>query len=182
MPTGPSLYTPKVSANTPPAFDAELSAHKKLALAAFAARDSGLKILIKKGSFMKALVLLASLLGAISVHAADKKIGNVIMIERDVENVYTRCIADLKDQDREKEQQFCALQITTSPFEVMMNRNGGIRYRTPNCQVDSDFGNGKMLVSFQALGKDATLADSKRCLQNAVNENSDIVATIQTVE
>lgn len=131
---------------------------------------------------MKAIILLASLLGAISVHAADKKIGNVIMIERDVENVYDRCIANLKEEDRAKQNQFCALQITTSPFEVMMNRNGGIRYRTPNCSVDSDFGNGKMLISFQALGKDATLADAKRCLQNAVNENSDIIATIQTVE
>lgn len=131
---------------------------------------------------MKAIILLASLLGAISVHAADRKVGNVIMIERDVENVYDRCIAYLKDEEANNRQQFCALQITSNPAEVMLNRNGGIRYRTPNCSVDSDFGNGKMLISFQALGKDAKLADAKRCLQNAVNENSDIVATIQTVE
>jgi hypothetical protein len=131
---------------------------------------------------MKAIILLASLLGAISVHAADKKIGNVIMIERDVNNVYDRCLAELKNEDRDRKQQFCTLQITTSPLEVLMNRNGGIRYKTPNCMVESDFGNGKMLMIFEALGKDSTLADAKRCLQNAVNENSDIVATIQTVE
>lgn len=131
---------------------------------------------------MKAIVLLASLLGAISVHAADRKIGNVIMIERDVENIYDRCVAGLKDEDREKTDQFCAIQITQSPMEVMMNRTGGMRYKTPNCVVDSDFGNGKILISFRALGKDAKLADAKRCLQNAVNENSDVIATIQTVE
>lgn len=131
---------------------------------------------------MKALVLLASLLGAISVHAADKKVGTMIMVERDVDNVYDRCIAALKPEDGNKASQFCVVQITTNPYEVMLNRTGGIRYRSPNCSVDSDFGNGKMLVSFQALGKGATLADAKRCLQNAANENSDIVVTIQTVE
>lgn len=131
---------------------------------------------------MKAIILLASLLGAISVHAADKKIGNVIMIERDVDNVYDRCIAGLDDENRDKRDQFCAIQITKSPMEVLMNRNGGIRYKTPNCVVDSDFGNGKMLISFRSLDKDAKLPDAKRCLQNALNENSDIIATIQTVE
>ena len=131
---------------------------------------------------MKAIILLASLLGAISVHAADKKVGNMIMIERDVDNVYDRCVATLKDEDRDKKLQFCYLQITKSPVEVMLNREGGIRYKTPNCKVDSDFGNGKMLIFFEALSKDAKLADAKRCLQNAVNENSDIVVTIQTVE
>ena len=131
---------------------------------------------------MKSILLLACFLGAVSVQAADKKIGTVIMVERNIENVYDRCIADLKNEDRANKQQFCALQITTSPMEVMMNRTGGMRYRSAQCTVDSDFGNGKMLISFQALGKDTTLADSKRCLQNAVNENADIVATIQTVE
>lgn len=131
---------------------------------------------------MKTVIALIALMGAFSAHAADRKIGNVIMIERDIDNVYDRCISSLDQNLTKTNYNFCAIQITKSPAEVLLNKGGGIRYNTSTCTVESDFGNGKMLISFKALGKDAGLDEAKRCLQNALRGNDDMIATIQTVE
>lgn len=130
---------------------------------------------------MKSVIALVALMGAFSAHAADRKIGNVIMIERDIENVYDRCVTSMK-QESEGKYNFCTIQITKSPAEVLLNKGGGLRYNTTTCSVESEFGNGKMLISFRALNKDASTEDAKRCLQNALKGNEDMIATIQTIE
>ncbi|MFS4460213.1 hypothetical protein [Bdellovibrio sp. HCB2-146] len=131
---------------------------------------------------MKTVIALIALMGAFSAHAADRKIGNVIMIERDIENVYDRCVASLNPETKAGEYIFCPIQITKNAGEVLLNKGGGLRYKTPTCSVESDFGNGKMLITYRALSKDATLEDAKRCLQNALKGNEDMIATIQTIE
>ena len=131
---------------------------------------------------MKSVIALVALMGSFSAHAADRKIGNVIMIERDIENVYDRCIASMSQSSEGGKYNFCAIQITKSPAEVLLNKGGGLRYNNTACSVESDFGNGKMLISFRAVGKDVSNEDAKRCLQNALKGNEDMIATIQTIE
>ncbi len=142
------------------------------------------------------VTILVTLTSALSVHAADRKLGNLILVERDIENIYTDCMKTIststkalknKKQKEDPKQEiqkyfFCTIQVTQHPAEVMVNKGIAFFNRSKECQVESLFGNGKLLISFSTEKKDATPEDAKRCLRNTINANPDVIATIQTIE
>lgn len=134
---------------------------------------------------MKSLILIAGIFLTLTAQAADRKLGNVIVIERDIENVYSSCLSNIKSVDTDKPQTFffCTLQLTKHDGEVLLNKGGGFRHLTDTCQVATEFGAGKMLIYFGGPKDEKTsFEDSKKCLKEATDLNQDLVAILQTVE
>lgn len=134
---------------------------------------------------MKSLILIAGVLLTLTAQAADRKLGNVIVVERDIQNVYTECLKNVKAEQTEKEQTFffCAFPIAKHDGEVLLNKGGGFRYTTTDCQVATEFGAGKMLVYFSGpKDQKVSFEVAKRCLKQGTDANQDIVAILQTVE
>ncbi|MNJ92651.1 hypothetical protein D3C87_103250 [compost metagenome] len=132
---------------------------------------------------MKALILFVGLFVAFTANAADRKVGNVIVVERDIDNVYANCLQEMDKNKKDPSYFFsCAIKITKHSGEVLLNKGPGFRLRNDNCKVDSEFGNGKMIIMFATAKDLSTLEESKACLREAVNQNPDMVATVQTVE
>jgi hypothetical protein len=138
-----------------------------------------------QGATMKLAFAFLSLMISFSAFAADRKIGNVIVVERDVDNIYDRCMEDLNRKPAsvtQKANLACFVVVTNNPGEVLMNKGGAFKSTNPKCYVDTEFGGSGMLIDFSSKELNATAAEAKRCLREALNANPDIIATIQTIE
>ena len=130
---------------------------------------------------MRILIALLGLCLGLTAQAADRKIGNVIIVERTLSNVYDNCLANVRS-DTGKPSQFymCVVGVTTQPYETMLNK-GWIRHKTDRCNVESEFVSGKIMITF-GDSTTGTFADGKVCLAGAVGELSLTKALIQTLE
>ena len=133
---------------------------------------------------MKLAFVLISLLIGFSASAADRKIGNVIVVERDIENTFNRCIEDLNRKPISPNAQWlsCFLTVTKNQGEILLNKGGAFRLNTTRCDVDSEFGGTGLMINFQAKGANSTRQDAINCLRTAVDQNQDVIATVQTIE
>jgi len=133
---------------------------------------------------MRLAFLFLSLLIGFSASAADRKIGNVIVVERDLENIFDRCMDEVNKKPAIAGAPFlsCHLMIINNPGEILINKGPAFRLSNAKCQVDSEFGGGGILIDFSSKEKGATKADATRCLRDALAKNDDIIATIQTIE
>jgi|GEM_PF-1425607 hypothetical protein len=131
---------------------------------------------------MKLAFVFLSLLIGFSASAADRKIGNVIVVERDIENVFSRCMEDLNRKPPKAQWLTCFLVVTKNQGEILLNKGGAFRLTNPRCEVDSEFGGTGLMINFQAKGANATREDSINCLRTALQQNQEIIATVQTIE
>lgn len=139
---------------------------------------------MKESAFMKLAFLFLSLVLGFSASAADRKIGNVIVVERDIENIFDRCMDEVNKKPAATGAPYlsCYLMIINNPGEILLNKGPAFRLSNLKCEVDSEFGGGGLLINFNAKEKGATKADATRCLRDALTKNNDIIATIQTIE
>ncbi len=125
---------------------------------------------------------------AIGAFASDKKIGNVILVERTIENVFDTCTTGVEREKGDNPQGSlfaCTLQITNSTQESVPPGQWLLRLRTDNCAVDADVSPTKAIVFFSGTSDKANYASAKACLTEALNKspNKDsFKILVQTVE
>lgn len=129
-----------------------------------------------------ALTLALALTAISTAQAADKKIGNVIAVERTIDDVYNTCIDQLKDNPPVSGTNLLSCSFdakkTSGDFTAdgVRGYNVLMTYNKENCQVEASLKNGLIFVMFQATGAKATQDDSKACLKkgldNSVNKDS----------
>lgn len=125
-------------------------------------------------------MLTMSLSFAFSAQAADKKIGNVIAVERSVENVYQDCAAQfttapttLKDT-KPKEPSFytCRFDGKKTPHDFAPTAQRLLSLSNKDCDVEGFMQNSIVLVTVQLKLETPSMAAAKSCLQQALNESA----------
>jgi hypothetical protein len=130
---------------------------------------------------MKFLVLLLGLCLGFSVQASDRKVGNVIVVERTVSDVYDNCLKEIRG-DVSKPSAFftCVITLTQQPYEVLLTK-GYLNYTTEKCNVESELAVGKMLITF-GTKTPGSFEDGKACLTEALAHQPAPKVLIQTLE
>ncbi|QDK36683.1 hypothetical protein [Bdellovibrio sp. NC01] len=132
---------------------------------------------------MKLIFALAATLIAFSAHAEDRKIGNVIAVERQVPNMYDTCVKNVTgDTSKEQSFYFCAINFLKSPLETSSSKGGVIRYKEANCRVDGEVANGVLLITFGRESGNTDYATAKGCLQRALNQPNNMSFVVYTIE
>lgn len=134
---------------------------------------------------MKLIFSLATLLFAFSVHAADRKLGNVIAVERDVTNIYNSCTSNvIPDPQKTKS---AALYSCSVPVlkdgDASITRGTFLNGVGQDCIVDGEVGNGSLVIEFSTSAENSSYTDSQACLKRALDAiNNDTKLIIYTVE
>jgi len=135
---------------------------------------------------MKVLVTLATLLFAFSVHAADRKVGNVIAIERDVTNIYDSCMSTVTPDPtttKSSDTYSCFVKSPMNPNDTPLTRAHFLKNVGSDCDVEGDIENGSLLITFNTSADTSSYADSQACLKRAldvINDSTKII--LYTVE
>ncbi|AZZ35555.1 hypothetical protein CIK05_01640 [Bdellovibrio sp. qaytius] len=117
---------------------------------------------------MKLIFALTATLIAFSAQANDRKIGNVIAVERQITNIYDSCLSKVSG-DTSKDQDFfiCTINFLKTPTEMAITKGGLIRLVDSNCKVYGDAANGALLITFGKAQGLSDFAAAKNCLAQA---------------
>lgn len=132
---------------------------------------------------MKIVILMLGLcLGALA-HGADRKVGNVIVVERAITNIYSSCIAEVLGDTTKPAAFFsCVIPVTQQSYEVLLSKDRFYHHSAEKCSVDSEFAGGKMLITFGGSREPISFEAAKVCLANVVAQEKEPAVFIQTVE
>lgn len=123
-----------------------------------------------------ALTLAFALASAVSTatpaHASDKKIGNVIAVERTLHDVYQSCIDQMKVAEAESTFASCALNSKKTSADFSFGTQKILGYTKNSCSVEALVAAGVVLVTFQNTAAKATVEDSKLCLRKALDASA----------
>ncbi|MGE5084946.1 MAG: hypothetical protein ACM3MG_01500 [Bacillota bacterium] len=131
---------------------------------------------------MKLIFALVATLIAFSAHATDRKIGNVIAVEREISDVYNRCVEATSKMDGERSTFFCAIKYTKSPVEMALPGRAPLMYEDGSCVVSSELGNGNILFTFGKKSGSSDFAGAKECLAKAIASKGTIKTLVYTIE
>lgn len=131
---------------------------------------------------MRQFAMFVILLITIQAQAGDKKLGNLIAVERPVENIVDRCTQKLQDTGKKTASFYCTLNLSNSPTETLITKGGLIRYRTQSCRVDADLGNNNLMIAFGTTKNESSLDEALLCLKNAVQSNDNLSVIFYTLE
>lgn len=130
---------------------------------------------------MKFLVLLLGLCLGFTVQASDRKVGNVVVVERTVSDVYDSCMKEIRGDVTKPSSYFtCVITLTQQPYEVLLTK-GYINHTSEKCNVEAEFAVGKMLINF-GTKQAGSFEDAKVCLTEALAKQPVTKVLIQTLE
>lgn len=124
---------------------------------------------------MKWILSILVLTVAFQATAADKKIGNLVLVERTIENVFSSCITQIEKEDGPNPpgQYFaCTLPTLKNSLESTPPAQVLLRHRTADCTVDADVINAKVFIMLSGAQANATFATAKSCLTEALNTSA----------
>lgn len=107
-----------------------------------------------------------------TAHAADRKIGNVIAVERTINDVYQTCVDQLKDHKGDTAFASCKFDAKKTNADFSQGSQRVLTLMKDGCQVEGTAQNGVVLVIFEATAPKSTLDDSKACLRKAIDAST----------
>lgn len=114
---------------------------------------------------------------------ADRKLGNVILVEREIQDIYSTCLKNM-DSPTDKPQNFfsCSMKyITAGEWPV----SSGIAFRLINekCSVIGEALKGTLLITFATSRSPSSFEGARDCLNRAISNLKDPVKSlVYTVE
>jgi hypothetical protein len=138
---------------------------------------------------LSALTLVATLTLGFTAHAADKKIGNVIAVERSIDNVFQTCTAQVekaKDYDPKARYFACSLDVSKAGVaEMSPNNQRLLRVRGTSCTIDADLKDTSIFMMFNGNDNKAGYTAARACLKEVMDDaanNDGFKFTVFTVE
>jgi hypothetical protein len=138
---------------------------------------------------MKWILSALTLALAINVHAADRKLGNVVAVERTVDSVFSTCtdkIQKAQDFDPKGHAFACSYEVATGAGEFTPPGSQRLlMYRLNNCDVDATVQNGRAVIFLSSTDGKTAFAGIRTCLQTALDEaksNDTFKFIVYTVE
>lgn len=129
---------------------------------------------------MKYVLLVFATALSFYTHAADKKIGNLIAIEREVTGVYDSCLTNIKEMETSPGRYSCLVRYLKDP-EFSLKRESILRDSDANCDVTGDIMSGSLMLVFKSKNS-RELPEAKSCLQESLNKKGPIKVLLYSVE
>lgn len=132
---------------------------------------------------MKTLLLITSLLISFSAHAVDRKLGQVIAVEREITDLYEACLKTVSGDVTKPSSFFsCTVKFATPP-ETPISKGNIFHLMDQNCSVTGEAINGTLLITFSGAKSNSTFEASRLCLEStlATNKNS-VKLHVYTIE
>ncbi|MEK2644280.1 hypothetical protein [Bdellovibrio sp. BCCA] len=130
---------------------------------------------------MKLFFVLATMLMAFTVHAADRKVGNVIAVEREITDLYNTCLGKVEDTTKPKSFFSCGIKYTTDG-ELPVSKGRVIKLIDDKCSVVGETMNGVLLITFSGAQNPSTFEASRACLEKAVMPKDSVKVVLYTLE
>lgn len=133
---------------------------------------------------MKSLFIFAALLVSFSAHAQDRKIGNVVAIEREIPNLKETCLKNTDDNADSKPNSFFACAFTfVSKSEIAITSGRVLTLRDKECNVLGEAEKGSIMITFTTtkIGK-STFQESVACLEKALATNNSLKLLVYSFE
>lgn len=132
-----------------------------------------------------ALTLALAFTAVTTAHAADKKLGNVIAVERTIDDVYQTCIGNMKQTQDESTFQVCSISAKKTNADFLNAYQRLLSFSKEGCEVEGSAQGNVVMFTFQANGPKATKDDAKTCLRKALDANTtkdSVTFLVYTVE
>ena len=131
---------------------------------------------------MKMFFAIASLFVAFSAHAADRKVGNVIAVEREISDLYNTCLKAVEGPT-DKPQSFfsCAIKYVKDG-EIPVSKGRLLKLMDERCQVHGEAVNGVVFITFSGAKAPSTFDASRACLERALSQKDFAKVIVYTLE
>jgi hypothetical protein len=135
------------------------------------------------GGFMKLFIALLATLVAFSAKAEDRKLGNVILVEREIPTPFDLCVKNMIDKtDKQQPMFYCVIKYTKAAVEMPLGKNAPINYKDDTCVVRAEVGNGNMMIGFGPNKEPVDFATARACLQKGLTAHGRVLVNVMTVE
>ncbi|WP_413582587.1 hypothetical protein [Bdellovibrio sp. HCB288] len=132
---------------------------------------------------MKLFIALLATLVAFSAQAADQKLGNVILVEREIPNPYELCVKNVIDKTDKKQNSFyCVIKYTKASMEMPVGKSSPITYSKEHCKVRSEIGNGNMMIGFGPEKVAVDFETARACLLEGLTAHGRLTVKVMTIE
>jgi len=109
---------------------------------------------------------------AFNVHAADKKLGNVVAIQRTFENAHATCTKDTQaDPSFNPRAQYFACSFSVVKKNEFTPAQALLRVRADDCTIDADVKDGSLSIMYYGNPTNSNFNSASTCLRNALNAN-----------
>lgn len=131
---------------------------------------------------MKSVIFVLAMMVGLTVHAGDRKIGNVIAVEREISDIYTTCLKKT-DADTSKPQTFfsCGFKYIVDG-EIAVNSGRVVKLIDDKCSVIGEAINGTLIITYASAQKPSTFEASRMCLERALTAKDSLKMMVYTIE
>lgn len=133
------------------------------------------------GGFMKLYVFVVSMLFAFSAHAGDRKVGNVIAVEREISNVYNTCLSQVEDTTGSKSFFSCGIKYVTDG-ETPVSKGRVLKLMDDKCSVVGETMSGVLFITFSSAQERSTFEVARMCLEKALLAKNSVKVIVYTIE
>lgn len=128
----------------------------------------------------KTIVLLISLL-SLGAFAKDVQLGNVVAVERSIDNIYDKCLSSMDKPGAGSEYFFsCAFRYIKTG-ETPITNGRAFNYTEGNCRVNAETVNGNVFITFSTDRNTSGFEESRACLAKSVAGNKTIKVIVYTI-
>lgn len=130
---------------------------------------------------MKWLVTALTLFLALNVHAADRKLGNVVAVEREITNIYQTCMNQLDPKDQGP-YYTCKISAVQNDKELALSNKNILFLNDPTCVVEGGLQNSSIFIMYNSADLKADPAISKNCLRKSLGSSDSLKMIVYTLE
>lgn len=118
-----------------------------------------------------------------SVANADTRLGRVIAVERQLNNIYDNCLQNLRGDIQGKHYFFaCGIRYLNPAYELQVDKGGVLRFSEGGCSVDGELGNGALVLTFGNSKTASDLSEAKKCLRRGLTSRDSMKVIVYTIE
>lgn len=120
------------------------------------------------------VLAVVSLVGSVlPVQAADRKIGNVIAVERTIEGVYESCLEQIESEKSAATIYACKFETKNTNADLSPGARRLLNFSKNQCYVEATLQNSVILIMFNSKKEKATFTMAKNCLRDALDASPD---------
>jgi hypothetical protein len=131
---------------------------------------------------MKTIIALAAMAFTFSAHASDTRLGSVVAVQRQVDNLYSTCIANVNGDTTQPNSFFSCVIPVAKANELSVTTSRFVHEFNDRCLTEGTLQNGKILITFGTAKDESSFNEAKTCLAQGLMKNNSVTATIYTVD
>lgn len=130
----------------------------------------------------KVFFILVALTVGVGAQAGDRKIGNVVAVEREISDIYNTCLKKA-DSDTSKPQSFfsCSIKYIVDG-EIAVSSGRMIKLIDDKCSVIGEAINGTLIITYASAQKPSSFESSRTCLERALIAKDPLKLLVYTIE